>query len=137
MASKNKEDAFSATPGASGKGTHRVEEPLRVGPRDALIDDGKEHPEDYIPDVDSKGYHTGMVRQPAHLVANESGQPVGFSSDHESKFAAQPTMADLKAHHNEVEASAEWNEGVREAVKVTADAPSASLYDAPKGSAKE
>lgn len=118
MARKNA-DTFSATPGASGPGTHKVEEPLRVGPRDALIDDGQEHPEDYIPDVDSKGYHVGMVRQPAAVVANEAGQPVGFASEHPSKFAEQPTIADLKAHHNAEESKAEWNEGVDTARQVT------------------
>ena len=120
MAGKNKQDAYSATPGASGPGTHTVEEPLRVGPRDALIDDGQEHPEDYVPDVDSKGYHVGLVRQPAKIVANEAGQHVGFASEHPSKFAEQPTLSDLKAYHNEQESGSEWNEGVEEARAVSA-----------------
>jgi hypothetical protein len=118
MARKNAEDAFSATPGASGPGTHTVEEPLRVGTRDALIDDGKGE-NDYIPDVESKGYHVGMVRQPVKVVADEAGNVVGFASEHPSKFAEQPTLEDLKAHHNEVESSDEWNEDVEEARSVT------------------
>lgn len=119
MARKNAESAFSATPGASGPGTHTVEEPLRVGPRDALIDDGEEHPEDYIPDVETKGYHVGLVRQPAKVVANDAGQVVGFASELPSKFAEAPTIADLKAHHNAVESGDDWNEGVEVARAVT------------------
>ena len=121
MADKNRSasDAFHATPGARGKGVKAVEEPLRVGTRDALIEDG--HNEgDYIPDVESKGYHVGMVRQPAHVAVNEAGQPVGFISERPSKFEEQPTLADLKAHHNAVESEDEWNEDVREATRVTA-----------------
>jgi hypothetical protein len=119
MARKNEQDAYSATPGASGPGTHAVEEPLNVGgTRDALIEDGKGE-NDYIPEVESKGYHVGMVRQPAKVVVNEAGQAVGFASELPSKFADQPTIDDLKAHHNEVESSDEWNEDVAEATQVT------------------
>ena len=118
MAKENR-DQFSATPGARAKGVKAVEEPLRVGgPRDALIEDGH-NDQDYVPDVESKGYHVGMVRQPAKVAVNEAGQAVGFISEHESKFAQQPNITDLKAYHNEVESSDEWNEDVSEATRVT------------------
>jgi hypothetical protein len=137
MARKNADqaDAFSATPGARGKGVKAVEEPLRVGTRDALIIDGH-NDEDYVPDVESKGYHVGMVRQPAKLAVNEAGQAVGFVSELPSKFADQPTIADLKAQHNADEASAEWNEGVEESRSIEAAKPSATLNDADTASAK-
>lgn len=133
MARKNAEqaDAFSATPGARGPGVHAVEEPLRVGTRDALIEDGH-NDGDYVPDVESKGYHVGQVRQPVKLAVDERGQVVGFMSEHPSKFASAPTLADHKAAHNKLEASDEWNGDVEVSRGIEAPAPTGVLYDAPK-----
>lgn len=129
------QDAFHATPGATAKGVKAVEEPLRVGTRDALIEDGH-NDGDYVPDVESKGYHVGMVRQPAQVAVNAAGQPVGFISERPSKFEGAPTLADAKAYHNEVESSDDWNEDVSEATLVTAseqEVRAAGLYDAKSG----
>jgi hypothetical protein len=112
MARKNateKADVFSATPGARAPGVEVVEQPLNVGPRDALIDDGKGE-NDYIPDVESKGSHVRLVRQPAKRAADARGTVVGFVSEHPSKFAEQPQITDLKAYHNAVESSDEWED---------------------------
>jgi hypothetical protein len=128
MARKNAADAFSATPGAENAKT--VEEPLRVGgPRDALIEDGHNE-NDYVPDVESKGYHVGMVRQPVKVAVDDSGRMVGFQSEHPSKFESQPSLADLKAAHNEIESGDDWNEDVHEAVQVSGERQSATMYDA-------
>ena len=127
MATKNKErqDAFSATPGARAPGTHKVEEPLNIGTRDALIEDGHNE-QDYVPDIESKGYHTGVVRQPVSVVADARGQTVGFSSEHPSKFAEQPTLEDAKAYHNEQEQTDEWQEGNQAASPVLTESDLAS-----------
>ena len=105
-------DAFSATPGARA-GT-KVEQPMKVGPPDALLE-GERTDSDYVPDMESKGYHVGVVRQPVEQVQG------GFTSDRESKFAAQPTIDDLKAAHNERESSKEWQEGVQAATPTLND----------------
>jgi hypothetical protein len=105
-------------------------EPLRVGgPRDALIEDGHNE-NDYVPDVESKGYHVGMVRQPVKVAVDDSGRMVGFQSEHPSKFESQPSLADLKAAHNEIESGDDWNEDVHEAVQVSGERQSATMYDA-------
>lgn len=98
MASKNREEQFSATPGAR---PNAVEEPLHVGPPDALIE-SQRTPSDIVPDMDTKGYHVGMVRQPVEPVSG------GFVSEHPSKFAAAPTLREAQAYHNAVEQSDEW-----------------------------
>jgi hypothetical protein len=121
MADENRkakaQDAFSATPGARARGTHKVEQPLQVGPPDALIEETRtDH--DLVPEMESKGYHTGVVRQPVSVAADARGNVVGFTSEHPSKFAAAPTLEDLKAYHNEVESGEDWQEDVQEATPV-------------------
>lgn len=81
-----------------------------AGPRDALIDprDG-----DIVPDSEEKGYHVGEVRQPAEPVLYRGGE-VTFESLPEagpSKFDGN-SLADLKAAHNEREASDDAYAGV-------------------------
>jgi len=81
-----------------------------AGPRDALVDP---LPTDIIPDNEEKGYHVGEVRQPAEPVLHRSGD-VTFEStgdDTDSKFSGT-SLADLKAAHNEREASDPAYEGV-------------------------
>lgn len=67
--------------------------------RDALIDP---QPQDIIPDAETKGYHVGVVRQPAEPVQTAAGT-VGFES-----IAAEPskfeTAAQQKARSNAREA---------------------------------
>lgn len=107
-AAVDRTDPFAATPGARAAAGSTVERPLQVGPPDALIE-SQRTPSDFVPDIDTKGYHTGVVRQPVEPV------PGGFVSEHESKFAGQPTIADMKAAHNEAESDPAWSEGVQRA----------------------
>lgn len=122
MATKNKQDAYSATPGARAAGTHDVEEPLHAGPLDALIESDRTD-SDYVPDIDTKGYHAGMVRQPVVPVADRRGNVVGYRSDHPSKFAEAPTVEDLKAFHNKVESDDDWLGATVAATPVSTDEP--------------
>lgn len=98
---KKAEASMTQTAGVSDD-AEAIETPYMgsTGPRDALIDPA---PEDFVPDVDTKGYHVGMVRQPAELVG-VGGVPQGFRSvsEHESKFAHGSLKA-LKAAHNGTE----------------------------------
>jgi hypothetical protein len=114
MAERNrqtKRDVFSATPGAQ---VGEPEKPLKIGPPDALIEEERTD-SDYVPDMESKGYHVGVVRQPVTEVRG------GFTSENESKFAAQPTIDDLKAQHNKAEADDEWQAGTQRATPTLSD----------------
>jgi hypothetical protein len=93
------EDELRQTAGVSDD-AEKIETPMMkpAGPRDALIDP---QPEDFIPDVETKGYHVGMVRQPAEVVG-VGGVPQGFRSTagEPSRFA-HGSLAHLKAAHRE------------------------------------
>jgi hypothetical protein len=70
---------------------------LGGGPtRDALVDprDG-----DYIPDVESKGYHVGEVRQPADVALTRGGQVV-FESTSDAGPSKFESAAEQKARSN-------------------------------------
>lgn len=135
-------DAMRRTPGAEGGHALNPSEdedvPLQLGaalsrvassgPRDALILDGHNE-QDYIPDVDGKGYHSGMVRQPAMVVIGADGRVVGFEALDESMFARQPTIQDLKAAHNAREKGKDWNKGVRDLSQEVA--PTATVQETP------
>jgi hypothetical protein len=61
-------------------------------------------PDDIVPDMEEKGYHAGLVRQPAAVLV-EGGQVVGFESKGgQSKFEAGSLQA-MKAAHNERDAN--------------------------------
>lgn len=93
----------SATVGVSAD-AEKIDTPLAVagtvGPRDALLEPRET---DIVPDLEEKGYHVGMVRQPADVVGVR-GVPQGFRSatDMPSRF---PSFREVKAAHNEREAS--------------------------------
>jgi hypothetical protein len=96
---------FSRTPGVSKDAqAQEADTPLVLsvpGPRDALVDP---HPDDIVPDMEEKGYHAGLVRQPAAVLV-EGGQVVGFESKGgQSKFEAGSLQA-MKAAHNERDAN--------------------------------
>jgi hypothetical protein len=70
-----------------------IDPPPALGPRDALVDP---RPGDIIPELDTKGYHVGIVPQPAAPVSVDGVTVAGFQSDgsHESRFRS---FRDLKA----------------------------------------
>lgn len=71
--------------------------------RDALLDPQEG---DIIPDIESKGYHVGQVRQPAEAVLMSDGD-VHFESDLPSKFEGedgQSFIDKMKAAHNATDA---------------------------------
>lgn len=67
------------------------------GPRDALV---TPLPGDIIPDLETKGYHVGIVAQPAVPVTVDGVTVAGFASTEPSRFRS---FADLKraAHRDE------------------------------------
>lgn len=69
------------------------------GPRDALVDP---NPVDFIPGVDEKGYHTGLVRQPAEPIVDGSGNLRGFRSETPSKFG-YGSLRHLKDAHKDLD----------------------------------
>jgi hypothetical protein len=74
--------------------------------RDALLDPREG---DIIPDVESKGYHVGEVRQPAEPVLTSDGA-VHFESDLDSKFEdgeGRSFIDVMKAAHNETDNTGE------------------------------
>lgn len=74
--------------------------------RDALLDPREG---DIIPEIESKGYHAGMVRQPAEAVLTAAGD-VKFESDLPSKFEdaeGESFIDKMKAAHNESDNSGE------------------------------
>lgn len=75
-------------------------------PRDALVDPREG---DYVPDAAEKGYHVGIVRQPAEPVLTAGGD-VHFESiaDEPSKFEGddgKTLIEKLKAAHNETDSA--------------------------------
>ena len=95
---------FSRTPGVSDKAEAiEADAPLTLpvaGPPDALVNPG---PNDFVPDLEEKGYHAGLVRQPASPLV-EDGQMVGFESQGLPSKFEHGSLAHLKAAHNEVDA---------------------------------
>lgn len=122
--------SFSETPGVS-KDAEVMDAPLSlpvVGPRDALV---TPEPQDYVPDIDEKGYHVGLVRQPADLVGTPEAGVQGFRSQGgESKFAFG-SLAHLKAAHNDAEAG-----GIADSV-APSPSPSAEEIEANGGHAND
>ena len=106
--------ANKATPGSEGGRV--VQEPLRtVGPRDALIADGK-NAADYVPDVER--LHLGFVPQPTVPIRDASGNVVGYLAQEDLQdvlgVPAKPvTLRDLKAAHNKAEGTSEWQRHIR------------------------
>ena len=85
-----------------------------VGPRDALTED-YDPDVDYVPDIDTKGYHAGLVRQPVRaLVDPKTGNVVAFETvepgeEDEAARPFGPSLDDLKRAHNRAESG--WKEG--------------------------
>lgn len=102
--------SHEATPGVT-KEAEVIDAPLAIagvgGPRDALVD---RQEGDIIPDFEEKGYHVGLVRQPAQVVG-VGGRVQGFraQADMPSRF---PTLRDTKAAHNARESKAGDSFGV-------------------------
>ncbi len=69
--------------------------------RDALVDPQEG---DYIPDVETKGYHVGEVRQPADIALTRGGQVV-FESTSDAGPSKFESAADQKARSNAREAA--------------------------------
>lgn len=93
-------EATERTPGAD----ELADRPLQIGPRDAMNADEFDPAIDYVPDLEEKGYHTGLVRQPAAPIGGE-GELRGFEATGiagDSRFA-YGSLAHLKAVHNESE----------------------------------
>lgn len=94
--------ALTETPGVT-EDAEVLDAPLALpatGPRDALV---TPEAQDYVPDIEEKGYHVGLVRQPADLVGNPATGAEGFRSQGgDSKFA-YGSLAHLKAAHNAAE----------------------------------
>lgn len=108
------ETAMQRTPGMPAGAKATKDPPPAIpggGPRDALVIDGH-NDQDYVPDSESKGYHTGMVRQPVMAVVDGAGRVVGFEAVDESMFSRNPTIHDLKAAHNKRESSKAFQEGI-------------------------
>jgi hypothetical protein len=85
--------AGSITPGVPAGATVIADPPPILsggGPRDALV---TPLPGDIIPELDTKGYHTGRVAQPAQPVSVDGVTVAGFVSSEPSRF---PDFAELK-----------------------------------------
>jgi hypothetical protein len=104
MATKQSKAANTA-PAADEEVARGADVPLALATtgatRDALVDP---RDTDYVPDADSKGYHAGLVRQPAEPVLMGDGV-VHFESiaDQPSKFEVEDGKTDidvLKEAHN-------------------------------------
>lgn len=96
---------FERTPGAPAP-DEIADTPLTVGPPDALIESQRTE-YDYVPDLETKGFHTGMVRQPAEIIGTPENVR-GFEatgSAGPSKFDNGTDLRSLKAHANERENS--------------------------------
>jgi hypothetical protein len=98
-----------ATPGSVGGTVQQAPLPT-TGPRDALIIDGH-NDQDYVPDADR--LHQGFVAQPSIPVRDGSGNVIGYLAAEDAREMLQVpkapvTLRDLKAGHNRLEASAEW-----------------------------
>lgn len=94
-------EATERTPG----GEALDDRPLQVGPRDAMNADQYDPEIDVVPGIEEKGFHTGLVRQPASPIGGE-GELRGFEATGvagDSKFA-YGSLAHLKAAHNALEA---------------------------------
>lgn len=103
MASTKQPSAFERTPGAPGP-DEIADAPLTVGPPDALIEEQRT-PYDVVPDLDEKGFHTGLVPQPASLIGTpENSRGFEATGERRSKFDNGADLASLKAAHNEREA---------------------------------
>ena len=93
--------AGQATPGTQGGKV--IDAPPAIltggGPRDALVDP---MPGDIIPDLETKGLHTGIVAQPAQPVSVDGVTVAGFVSGQPSRF--QP-FAELKRSPHRDEAN--------------------------------
>jgi hypothetical protein len=78
--------------------------PLNIGVMDLPQDAATNPDAGEMPDAETKGYHTGLVRQPAEPVLDTRSGAVRFESERPSKFDVG-SLADLKAAHNQLEAS--------------------------------
>jgi hypothetical protein len=90
--------AGSITPGVPAGATVIADPPPILsggGPRDALV---TPLPGDIIPELDTKGYHTGRVAQPAQPVSVDGVSVAGFVSSEPTRF---PDFGDLKRAHRD------------------------------------
>jgi hypothetical protein len=102
---------FERTPGAPAP-DEIDDTPLRVGPPDALIEEDRT-PYDVVPDLDEKGFHVGLVPQPASRIGTpENTRGFEATGERRSKFDNGADLASLKRAHNESEASDPRYEGV-------------------------
>jgi hypothetical protein len=95
------EDPTEVTPGAEAE----ADRPLSLA-RDALIADQYDENVDYVPELDTKGYHAGLVRQPAEVVGSFPDNVRGFRATGiagESKFK-QTSFRELKAANSAMQA---------------------------------
>lgn len=104
-----------ATPGSEGGKVQQAPFQAPVGPRDALIVDGRNE-QDFVPDASR--LHVGFVPQPTFPVRDGAGNVIGYLAAEDVQqvleVPAKPiTLRDLKQHHNATEAGAEWQKHIQ------------------------